>query len=234
MLQRSPYAHVWAGIVHPLRAVRDQRQLYAKTDSHWNVEGAFVAYKILCARLGLAPDLDLLSRKHVDYHAVLDLAARIDPPIPEWFKMYDFSRNATRWYCNSTAQYLETVRGEPAFFGGSHVAFRNKSPSATKKNILVFGDSFCSQRTDSLTGMLAETVSKVEFIWAADLDWCYIERARPDAVVYEIAERNMAYMPRDDFSLRALLWKRGVKAKWLQLKARRRNRLDASAAGRDI
>src|SRR5437899_100815 len=41
LVQRSPYAHVWLDIVHPLRAARDQRQLFPKTDSHWNAEGAF-------------------------------------------------------------------------------------------------------------------------------------------------------------------------------------------------
>ncbi len=65
-------------------------------------------------------------------------------------------------------------------------------------------------------------LSKVEFIWSADLTGAISSALDPDVVIYEIAERNMAYVPRDDFSLRALFWKRGLKAKWLQLKARRR------------
>jgi alginate O-acetyltransferase complex protein AlgJ len=218
MVQRSPYAHVWLDIIHPLRAARDERELYPKTDSHWNAEGAFVAYKLLCDRIGLVADLELLSRKHIDYHAVFDLGARMDPPVGEWFKSYDFTKNAARWYRNPIAQYLEAVTDKPAIFGGSHVAFRNKTPAAARKKILVFGDSFSSQRADSLTGMLAETAAEVEFIWAPDLDWGYVKRARPNVVVYEHAERNMAYIPNDDFSLRSAFWKRGLKAKWLQLK----------------
>ena len=222
LLRRSPYAHVWLDLIHPLRAARDQGQLYAKTDSHWNAEGAFLAYRLLCERIGLVPDLDLLSRKYVEYHAVFDLGARRNPPLREWFKMYNFSRNASRYYRNSIAQYLESVTGKPATFGGSHVAFRNRKVSAANnKKILIFGDSFCSQGVESLTGMLGETAREVEFIWSYDLDWVYIERARPDVVIYEMAERSMAYVPRDDFSLRWLFWKRGLKAKWLQLTARR-------------
>ncbi|HEU0149317.1 MAG TPA: hypothetical protein VFR21_20865, partial [Bradyrhizobium sp.] len=79
LLRRSPYAHVWLDLIHPLRAARDQAQLYAKTDSHWNAEGAFLAYRLLCERIGLVPDLDLLSRKYVEYHAVFDLGARRNP-----------------------------------------------------------------------------------------------------------------------------------------------------------
>ena len=220
VLQRSPHAHVWLDLVHPLRAARDQRQLYPKTDSHWNVEGAFVAYKVLCERIGLTPDHGLLSRTHTDYHAVCDLGAKLNPPVGEWFKMYDFTRNAKRWYCNSIASYLEST-DRPATFGGSHVAFKNIAPSAAKKKILLFGDSFCSQRANSLTGMLAETAAEVEFVWSLDLDWRYIERARPDVVVYELAERNMTYVPKDDFSLRRLFWKQGLKAKWHQFRMRK-------------
>ncbi|HEX3180458.1 MAG TPA: hypothetical protein VHR44_04265 [Beijerinckiaceae bacterium] len=34
LLQRSPYGRVWLDIVPALRAARDDRQLYGKTDSH--------------------------------------------------------------------------------------------------------------------------------------------------------------------------------------------------------
>jgi alginate O-acetyltransferase complex protein AlgJ len=221
VLQHSAYAHVWLDLIHPFRAARGHRQLYAKTDSHWNAEGAFMAYQALCQRIGLTPDHDLLSRKHTDYHAVCDLGARLNPPVGEWFKMYDFTRDSRRWYRNSIASHLEAITDTPATFGGSHVAFKNITPSAAKKKILLFGDSFCSQRADSLTGMLAETAAEVEFVWSLDLDWHYIERARPDVVVYELAERNMTYVPKDDFSLRRLFWKRGLKAKWHQIQMRK-------------
>src|SRR5207253_1083171 len=81
----------------PCAAPRVHRQLYAKPDPHWTAEGAFVAYEVLCERIGLTPDHDLLSRKHTDYHAVCDLGAKLNPPVGEWFKMYDFARDARRW-----------------------------------------------------------------------------------------------------------------------------------------
>jgi hypothetical protein len=222
MLQRSPYAHVWLDIVHPLRAARDQRPLFPKTDSHWNAEGAFIAYKSLCDRIGVVPDLELLSRKCVDYNAVLDLGATMNPAISEWFKLYDFTKNSARRYANSIARYLETITDAPVVFGGSHIALQNKARHAAKKKILIFGDSFSAQSMSSLSGMLAETATEVEFIWSSNLDWRYIERARPDVVIYELAERVMWYLPEDNFSLRMLFWKQGWKAKWHQLKTRKK------------
>lgn len=221
MFQSSPYAHAWLDIVEPLRAARDQRALFPKTDSHWNAEGAFMAYKLLCERIGVVPDPDMLSRKCVDYHTVFDLGAKMIPPRGEWFKLYDFSRDSRRTYANSIAQYLEAITEPPVVFGASHIAFQNRAPRATKKKILLFGDSFSAQSMSSLTGMLAETASDVEFIWSSNLDWRYIERARPDAVIYELAERVMWYLPQDDFSLRMLFWNQGWKAKWHQLKSRK-------------
>jgi alginate O-acetyltransferase complex protein AlgJ len=231
LLQGSPRADVWLDIVPDLRRERDRAELYGKTDSHWNAEGAFVAYRSVCERIGLLPETDLLSRTYVDYNAVFDLGAKLDPPRGEWFRLYDFTKNSRRRYANSIAQYLETLTGAPAIFGASHVAFENKAARGPKKKILIFGDSFCAQGMSSLTGMLAETASEVEFVWSSDLDWRYIERSRPDVVLYEMAERVMSYLPKDDLSLRLLFWKRGWKAKWHQFRSCGRPNPHSVAAG---
>ena len=119
----------------------------------------------------------MLSRKSVDYHGVFDLGAKMHPTVGEWFKHYDFTKNSRRRYANSIAQYLETIPETPVVFGASHVAFKNTSPGAARKKILIFGDSFSAQGMTSLTGTLAETASEVEFVWSSSLDWRYIERA---------------------------------------------------------
>jgi len=69
-----------------------------------------------------------------------------------------------------------------------------------------------------LTGMLAETAREVEFIWSSNLDWAYIKRARPDVVIYELAERFMTIVPNDRLSLRWTVARQALKAKWLKLK----------------
>jgi alginate O-acetyltransferase complex protein AlgJ len=54
-----------------------------------------------------------------------------------------------------------------------------------------------------LTGMLAETVAELHFVWSASVDWSYVERVRPDVLVCEMAERFTARVPSDDFDLAA-------------------------------
>ena len=224
VLQHSQYAHVWLDLIEPFRAARDQTQLYYKTDTHWNPEGCFVAYALLCERIGLPPNPELLARPSREVESVLDLGMKMEPLIHEHLKLYDFIRDSRRTYGNIIAQYLDTVTANALVHIGSHVAYRNASPSAADMKIVIFGDSYASQRADALTAMLAETAREVEFIWSSNLDWAYIKRARPDVVVYELAERFMTIVPNDELSLRRTVARQTLKAKWLQIKGGRRSR----------
>jgi hypothetical protein len=146
----------------------------------------------------------------------------MEPPIYERLNLYDFTKDSTRTNRNWIARYLDTVTANAAVHVGSHVAFRNDSPSAAQKKILVFGDSYASQRRDGLTAMLAETTREVEFIWSSNLDWAYIKRAKPDVVVYDLVERFMTIVATDQLSLRWTVARQALKARWLQFKAARR------------
>jgi len=120
------------------------------------------------------------------------------------------------------AQYVDTVTANALVHVGSQVAYKNDSAAAADKKIVIFGDSYASQRPDALTAMLAETVRDVEFIWSSNLDWAYIKRARPDVVIYELAERFMTIVPNDRLSLRWTVARQALKAKWLKLKGGQR------------
>jgi alginate O-acetyltransferase complex protein AlgJ len=223
MMQESSHSNVWLDLTEPLRALRDADQLYLKTDTHWSAAGCFCAYRLICARIGITPDLSLLdARKYLDYGAYMDLGSKLEPPVAEVFRFYDFIQNAERIHANPIARYLETMPDKPVMHVGSQVTYSNEAPSAGRKRIMIFGDSYSSQRGDALTGMLAETASEVEFIWSSNLDWAYIRRIRPDVVVYELAERFLTVVPNDRLSLRWILARRGLRAKWLERKGRRR------------
>jgi hypothetical protein len=223
MMQRSRYGHVWLDLIEPFRAARDEKQLYYKTDTHWSPEGCFLAYKLLCEKIGIRPEPTLLMRPCREVESVLDLGLKMDPLIYEHLKLYDFTKESTRTYRNSIAKYLDTVTANAVVHVGSHVAFKNDSPAAANKKILVFGDSYASQRPDGLTAMLAETAREVEFIWSSNLDWAYIKRAKPDIVVYDLVERFMTLVATDQLSLRWTVARQAMKAKWLQFKGGRRS-----------
>lgn len=196
-----PSSRHWVDLVAPMRAVRDEVDLYWRTDTHWSAEGCLLAYDLLCRALGLQPNEELRGRPYREFGAVMDLGAKLDPVRWETIREYDWLADAERTYTNRVAQILET----PAYGGeihiGSHVVFRNpRAPNAHR--VLLFGDSFSSQRGNLLTAMLAETVREVDFVWSSSIDWGYVRSVRPDIVVYEICERFMALRPNDRFDLR--------------------------------
>jgi alginate O-acetyltransferase complex protein AlgJ len=222
MMQRSRYAHVWLDLIGPFRAARDATQLYYKTDTHWTPEGCFLAYKLLCETIGIRPELTLLTRPRHEVESVLDLGLKMAPPVYEQLRLYDFTKASQKVYRNVIAQYLDTVTANALVHIGSHIRYKNSSPSAADKKILIFGDSYASQRPDGLTAMLAETAREVEFIWSSNLDWAYIKRAKPDIVIYDLVERFMTILANDHLSLRWTVARQTLKAKWLRLRGGRR------------
>jgi alginate O-acetyltransferase complex protein AlgJ len=222
MLRGSPYAHVYLDLVEPFRSAADKDSLYFKTDSHWSGEGCYFAYRLLCERIGIAPEPDLLSRAHQSIDGKLDMGSKFDPPIYEPVKFYDFRMKSTRVYHNAIARYLETPEFGAAIHVGTHVRYLNRTPGAAKKKILIFGDSFSSQRGDALTAMLAETARDVEFVWSSNLDWAFIKRVRPDVVIYELVERFMTILANDKLSIRRTMARQWLKAQRLHFRARQR------------
>jgi hypothetical protein len=222
MMQGSPYARVWLDLVDPFRAARDDIQLYYRTDTHWTPEGCFLAYKLLCEKIGIAPELTLLARPRREVESVLDLGLKMEPLVYEQLRLYDFTKDSQKTYRNVIAQYVDTVTANALVHVGSHIRYKNSNPSAANKKILIFGDSYASQRPDGLTAMLAETAREVEFIWSSNLDWAYIKRAQPDIVVYDLVERFMTIVANDRLSLRRTVARQVLKAKWLRFKGGRR------------
>jgi hypothetical protein len=218
MMQRSPYARVWLDLVDPFRAARDDIQLYYRTDTHWTPEGCFLAYKLLCEKIGIAPELTLLARPRREVESVLDLGLKMEPLVYEQLRLYDFTKDSQKTYRNVIAQYVDTVTANALVHVGSHIRYKNSNPSAANKKILIFGDSYASQRPDGLTAMLAETAREVEFIWSSNLDWAYIRRAHPDIVIYDLVERFMTILANDKLNLRWTVARQTLKAKWLQIK----------------
>jgi len=54
-----------------------------------------------------------------------------------------------------------------------------------------------------LTGMFADTVEEMMFVWSASIDWQIVDAYKPDVLLTEIAERFMRVVPADDIDLRS-------------------------------
>lgn len=189
----------WLDLVGPFRQARDDAQLYHRTDTHWTFAGCLLAYREMCRTLGLLPREDLHERPFNQAELAGDLGAKLDPPRTELMRNADLDQDARQVRTNAIADAL--IRKTPIGHSGAHAVFENASPDAAPVRVLLFGDSYAHVVPFMLTGMLAETVRELDFVWSASVDWRYVERTRPDILICLVAERFTARVPKDRFRL---------------------------------
>ena len=167
-----------------MRKIRDDVDLYWRTDTHWTPEGSLLAYERLCDALNLAPNAELATRPAQALNKIMDLGSKFDPPLWESVREIDWIAGAQRVYVNGIARILETPLHGGDIHVGAHVIFRNEDAPNNKK-ILLFGDLFASVGHDRLTAQLAETARELAFVWSANVDWGLVERLKPGILVTE-------------------------------------------------
>ncbi len=163
----------------------DPRATFAYHDSHWNSNGAFVAYEALIGDLAQEADVRRLSREDVGFswrEARGDLSCRIDPD-----------------------RCLRTLLGRPhprlagllfdSRIPGEGRVLITECAEATP-TALVFGDD-CAYR---LLPFLAESFRRLVFVHSRFLDFELVEDERPDIVVSVIAEQELLDVPLDVFA----------------------------------
>lgn len=202
MMARSPAQAQYLDLVEPMRRLRSAQNVYWRTDSHWTPEGCFAAYLALCERLAIAPIGDLLDRPHQEITRLMDLGGRVAPPQAETVRHYDFAANAQRVWTNWITRCLEDPFYDEAVHIGARARFSNPG-SVSNKTVLLFGDSYARPNAEMLTGMLAESVGSLDFVWSSSIDWRLVKRLKPDIVICEVAERFLARLPND----RSPIWR---------------------------
>jgi hypothetical protein len=177
------------GLLDPLLAARKKERIYHRTDSHWNDRGAYVGYAEIMNRLAkwdprLRPNpTSAFERVEADTTGwdipkLMKLADRIHEEDRRLVPRDGWQAKATvtdppddRWNCAR----IVMERGDKAL-----------------PRLLVFRDSFGS----ALVPFLSEHFRYAEFMWQYEFDPRIVERARPDAVIFEIASRRLQwYVP---------------------------------------
>jgi hypothetical protein len=192
-------------IINPIsyyNRLKKTHQLFWKTDTHWTFFGVYGAYQLICAKLGILANKELLQRERNKDWIIMDEGGKLDPPVTEEAIFYNLLKDARRVYANQMVEYKEMnkLEGEMGLHVGSNVIFRNEN-SPNPEKVVLFGDSFSEYRPHLLTGTLAETFREVHFVWSTSLDNKYIENNKPDVVITEIVERFMPRVPTDKFDL---------------------------------
>lgn len=213
-LSRHP---AYLDLLAPLRAGRDGPvPLYLRTDTHWTIQGCLLAYREIMRALGSIPPADIGARPQLVTEAVMDLGEKLSERPRERLERFMLLRDAKRVEIGPLLAAYEAQGRDREAHVGAHVVFRNETEDADPRRLVLFGDSCAHFDPFLLTGLLAESFREVHFVWSASLDWGYIERVRPDILLFELAERFLARLPRDDFDV-AVSGQRGTGGRLAQM-----------------
>ena len=215
-LARNP---AYLDLLAPLRAARGgPERLYLRTDTHWTARGCLLAYREIMRALGAIPPADIGGRPQVVSDEVMDIGKKLRDRPRERIERFMLQRDAERVEVGPLLAAYEAEGRDQEVHVGAHVVYRNRSAGADPRRLVLFGDSCAHFDPFLLTGMLAESFSEVHFVWSASLDWAYIERIRPDILLFELAERFLARLPRDDFDV-AVAGQRGTGGRLARIRA---------------
>lgn len=175
---------------------------FYRTDSHWTVHGAAVAYRAACTALGVKPGafLDDPSRKWASWPVAFDLGQKMSPAVTEEVVFTPLNDWIERAHTNEIVRIRDESglpEGASLPHHGSHVILRNPR-APVNETIVLFGDSFLDYRPSTLTALFAETFAETHFLWSTSMDFDYIRSVRPRYVLSEIAERFMTLVPSDE------------------------------------
>lgn len=191
-------------LVAPLRGARDGGPpLYRRTDSHWTYDGCLIGYRALMRACGAVPPPDIGERPRFETEGLWDLGDKLPDRPRETVVNWAVQRDATRHHASPLVESYEAAGRAGDLHVGAHVVYRNESPHADPRTLVLFGDSHAHFAPIMLTGLLAESFREMHFVWSSSLDWAYVERVRPDILMFEMAERFLTRLPADDFDVAA-------------------------------
>lgn len=189
-------------LLAPLRAGRNGPvPLYYRTDTHWNYEGCLLAYRVLMHACGAVPPADLDGRQRYEVTSVRDLGTKLPSRPIETALHGKIDLNAHRVYASPLVEAYEAAGRAADLHVGAHVRYRNETPEADPRTVVLFGDSYAHFAPIMLSGLIAETFREVHFVWSSSIDWSYVEAVKPDLLLFEIAERFLVRLPDDTFDI---------------------------------
>ena len=149
-----------------------QEPLYYATDSHWNVEGAIIAYNKI---------LDSIGKPHEDYSAVERTTGEKNGDLS---RMLYPDGNVTEE--ESVPDYAYSFAYASRLKSEEDINIRTKNKNATG-SLLMFRDSF----TNALLPFMAEAFGSAYFTRAIPCDMTLATDMQCDTVIYEMVQRNL-------------------------------------------
>jgi alginate O-acetyltransferase complex protein AlgJ len=184
-LLQGPDAPLFVDLRPSLQQARQERQIYYKTDTHWNSYGAYVAYREI---------MDDISQVYPDVHphALEDFVIEEGDSSPRDLARLmglDFivEPNISVALDGSSDAYFQRI---PPL---SNISF-SWADSGSKEKLLVYHDSF----GDAINNFLQYSFSEVVYVhngqYECPATGSWIDTFKPDVVVIEVVERDLIYL----------------------------------------
>lgn len=179
-----------------LLEAKENEQLYYKTDTHWNQQGAYVAYQKIIKDMnswGLCSS-ELEDVTFVPSYFTGEFGAMLgyEGVLAEEQTAHAIlaQRDATECLSGETYDRLSNAvigEGIPTQF---HLYANEKS--VDDASVLLFGDSMMAEREDpSLAELLAENFFAFTYVWDYGVRQSIIDAVQPDILLYEMTERHL-------------------------------------------
>lgn len=166
---------------------KNEINLYHKTDTHWNEEGAYVAYKSIINKINEIGVIDsspvtvnkVPSKYKGEFAAMMGDINLLEEE--QTTNTEIINPNATR------VEKVEFVNGIDVSQGSSHNGNKFFTNPTQEKKALVYGDSFFGSW--NMMELLAENFRELNFIWSDQIKNDSVELTKPDIVIFERTER---------------------------------------------
>ena len=176
-----------------LLQAKTTRQVYFKTDTHWNEAGAYVGYSAVINGLnqyGMIHSDPIRINTYPSMH-LGDLSTPMGDinllPEDPFEATQIISPSAVRVesgdYYNQMQKLINQDNVDNVISG--YYSFQNEE--AEKKRVLIYGDSFFGGW--NLTQLLAENFSNLDFVWSGAIRGNVVDQSKPDIVIRESTER---------------------------------------------
>jgi alginate O-acetyltransferase complex protein AlgJ len=158
-----------------LRRAKSTGPLYHRTDTHWNGDGGYVAYRAMLLEIGRRfPQVRPYPRSYFRY----------------WPRRYtgdlNYMLGLTEGYEENLLFLLPKVETAVSHQEGRTVISERNDPQLPR--MVMMRDSF----GNFLTTLLTQNFSRATFLWDNNFNPELMEREKPDLVLFEIVERRLA------------------------------------------
>lgn len=165
---------------------KEERQIYHKTDSHWNSYGAFVAYQQIISTINLStPTFEPYSKLDVTEDIIYD--ARLD--MTRLIGTTRFGEDFVRLNLKNEQALLRSVDIKDNNGDIKRLYFSSNYSVDKLPSVLVFYDSFFINVLPYFKEHFREGTYVHHYTPMSNLDW--IEEKKPDIVVFEFTERSL-------------------------------------------